>query len=340
MNMIPRQCGTKEASMRMPVSPDDLISTRKNGTSIDAASMNRRRFLGAIALGLASASRTIPAHAFAAADDLVAARKKLNAYSTLYAATHRFQASWERYARLVDLENGPTGKEMRLIGVTAPDLASEELAEAEKLLGAAPAVPEADRAAKALIHFYREAAPLMTEAAAFYPSYRPQDDLGRAGQEWHRRMKSLMTFTVDARRDLFKASDSLRAEVEPKELVVLERQGRGALWHVRFASVEARKVRDALPVSAGPFDPEMLKTNLARFTAVVESCQRFEQAHPGKLMMFAPIPNLFKMTMARLQSRIADGKDPRAVAAADILVAHTAYAQLLQFSELFFANAA
>lgn len=306
----------------------------------NAALPTRRALLGAAALLAVAAGGMGPAAAFSSANDLAAARRKLDAYTALYQATHRLQASWSRYTSFVNPDTGPTGREARLIGVTAPDAATAELAAAEKLLSAAPLVAEADRAAKALIHFYREAAPLMSEAAAFYPNYKPQEDLGRAGQEWHRRMKSVMTFTLDARQDLFKASDALRGEIEPQELAALEKKGRGALWHVKNASVEARKIRDIFPVSAGDVDTALLGEKLAAFGAVVEACRSFEQANPGKLLMFAPIPNLFQMSMTRLQAGIAGRPAPRAATAADILAAHTAYAQLVQFSDLFFANVA
>lgn len=305
----------------------------------NSAVPTRRALLGAAAMLAVVAGGVGPVAAFSPANDLAAARRKLDAYTALYQATHRLQASWGRYTSFIHPDTGPTGREARLIGVTAPDAATAELAAAEKLLTAAPLVAEADRAAKALIHFYREAAPLMSEAAAFYPNYKPQEDLGRAGQEWHRRMKSVMTFTVDARQDLFKASDILRGEIEPLELAALEKKGRGALWHVKNASVEARKIRDIFPVSAGDVDTALLGEKLAAFGAVVEACRGFEQANPGKLLMFAPIPNLFQMSMARLQTGIAGRPAPRAATAADILAAHTAYAQLVQFSDLFFANA-
>ena len=304
----------------------------------NSAALTRRALLGAAAVLAMAAGGCRPVEALSSSDDLAAARRKLNAYTALYQATHRLQASWSRYTSFVNPDTGPTGREARLIGVTAPDAATAELAAAEKLLTAAPLVAEADRAAKALIHFYREAAPLMSEAAAFYPNYKPQEDLGRAGQEWHRRMKSVMTFTVDARQDLFKASDVLRGEIEPLELATLEKKGRGALWHVKNASVEARKIRDIFPVSAGDVDTALLGEKLAGFNAVVEACRGFEQANPGKLMMFEPIPNLFQMSIARVQAGIASRPAPRTATAAEIVAAHTAYAQLVQFSDLFFAN--
>lgn len=304
-----------------------------------ATSLTRRSLLATLAVLAVTAKGIVPVQALAPSGDLVAARRKLNIYGELYLATHKFQASWDRYTRLVNPESGPTGKEARLIGVTAPDAAIAEMAAAEALLRAAPSIPEADRAAKALIHFYREAAPLMTAASAFYPTYKPQEDQGREGQVWHRKMKSVMTFTVDARRDLFKAHDVLRGEIEPMELVQLERKGRDARWHVKKASVEARKVRDVFPVSAGALDPDQLAEKLKAFATHVETCRAFDQSNPGKLLMFAQIPNLFQMSIARLASQIAARPDPRSVTAGDIAIAHSAYAQLVQFSDLFFANA-
>jgi hypothetical protein len=301
--------------------------------------VSRRALLGSAVLLAVAAKELAPVQARAPGDDLAAARQKLNAYNDLYRATHTLQASWSRYTSLTNPETGPTGKEFRLIGVTVPGAATAEMAAAEKVLAAGPPVAEADRAAKALIHFYREAAPLMTEAAAFYPTYSPQEDQGNAGQVWHRRMKSLMSFTVDARQDLFKASDALRGEIEPKELALLEKKGRGALWHVQMASIEARKVRDVFPVAAGEIALDLLQEKLKAFGAVVETCRAFEQANPGKLTLFSPIPNLFQMSITRLQADIAGRPAPQLATRADIVVAHMAYAQLLQFSDLFFAHA-
>jgi Protein of unknown function (DUF3829) len=270
--------------------------------------------------------------------DLTPARAKLTAYDQLYNATHKLQASWERYIRSVNMDSGPTGKETRLIGVTIPDAAAAEMANAEKLLASTPVVAEADRAAKALIHFYREAAPMMAEAAGFYPAYNPVEDLGRAGQVWHRTMKSLMTFTIDARSDLYKATDAMRGEIEPLELALLEKKGRDAKWLVRAASVEARKVRDVFPKVVGDIDTNALGARLAAFSAVAESCQAFERSNPGKLLMFLSAPKSFLTTMERQRGQLVTRPNPQTATSADLVVALTAYAQLVQMADLYFAN--
>lgn len=309
----------------------------QRSTNEATVNMSRRGFLACGAAAAALAMAPLPVSAFAA-NGLAAARRKLDAYNALYGATHKFASAWQRYLQFVDPENGPRGRETRINGLLPPDAAEAELAAAEKLLGAQPAVPEADRAAKALVQFYREAGPKMAEAARFFETYEPKADQGRAGQELHRGMRSLMTFTTDARTDLFKAADAMRGELEPLELAALAAKGKGAHWHVRLASVEARKLREALPVAPGGFDPAVLGQRLEDFRGVVETCKAFDTANPGKLSLFQSAPNLYHMQVTRLQQQIAARPEPAVATRADIAALHTAYAQLVTFSDLFFSN--
>jgi Protein of unknown function (DUF3829) len=297
-----------------------------------------RRLLLIGAAALALPVNAFPARAFTAPNELAAARRKLDAYTELYRATHGFASAWRRYLQFVDYDAGPRGREARLNGLVAPPALTAEIAAAERLLATPPQVAEADRAAKALIDFYREAAPMMAEAAAFFETYAPKDDQGRAGQTHHRRMRSTMTFAVDARADLFKAADALRGELEPKELAALAAKARGAHYHVRLASVEARKVRDALPVAPGPFDAAEFTRRVEAFAGVADACRRFDAAGPGSLGMFRETPTLFHMAADRLRQQIAGRTEAGVATQTDILALHTAYAQVVSFADLHALN--
>jgi hypothetical protein len=300
--------------------------------------LSRRAFGAALAAPLLFAFAP-PAYAqsrFSAG--LVAARAKLTAYNELYRATQTMEAGWLRYFRSVDPDIGPKGTESRLLGFPKPNSAAAQADAAEKAANSPPKEEEADRAAKALVHFYRLAFPDMVEAADFYPTYVPKDDLGKAGQIWHRRLKQNTGFLPGARADLYKAADAMRGRVEAAELVELEKRGRNEHWHVRRLTLQARAARDAFPLGPGPFDPDAVAKQMAAFEAVAAETEAYNKANPGKLLMFDSSPRSFITTMNRLRDQISKRPEARTVTEADLRTALTAYAQMVEMGDLFFMN--
>ncbi len=300
--------------------------------------LTRRALAGVMLspLALTPCGRAFAQSRFSA--DLAAARAKLTAYNELYRATQTMEAGWLRYFRSVDPDIGPKGTETRLLGFPKPNSAAAQADAAEKAANAPPKEDEADRAAKALVHFYRLAFPDMVEAADFYPNYVPKDDLGKAGQIWHRRLKQNTGFIPGARSDLYKAADAMRGKIEALELVELEKRGRNEHWHVRRLTLQGRAARDVFPLGPGPFDPDALAKQVAAFEAAAAEAEAYNKANPGKLLMFDSSPRSFIASMNRLREQISKRPEPRQATEADLRAALTAYAQLVEMGDLFFMN--
>jgi hypothetical protein len=276
--------------------------------SLSTSQLSRRSialFVAAMPFA-ASAQAYAPARVASQPDsDLLRARAKVAAYADLIDITFPIGAMWRRYTGFVNVERGPTGRESRINGLMAPRDAARELAAAELQLTRGPAFSECDAAVQALIRLYAEAEPLIAEAAAYHELNIHREDEGAKARAYHARLREVVPLLLAARLDTQAKLEPIRAIVEQAELAAFERaNGRDGRWHIRRATVEARKVMAVFPRAGGIIDMDRLEAALVTYEAVVLETEAFGQTHPDALLAFGQSPRGFAAGIRRVQGRV------------------------------------
>jgi hypothetical protein len=223
----------------------------------------------------------------------------------LLGATASLAAGWRRYLGTVSLERGPTGKEIRIGGLSAPADIARESAAALREADRQPAWPEIDAHMKTLARLHSEATPVVADAIAYHARNAHRDDEGREAREHHTRLRERLPALVAARAELERHVESVRAELEIAELAAFEKaKGRDGRWHIRRAVVESRRVMAALPEKPGPVDMAALDAALTAYEAIVADTETFATANPGALMGFGQSPRQFLIGMRGVEAKI------------------------------------
>lgn len=238
-------------------------------------------------------------------NDLARARAKVTAYVELIDATQPVIAMWRRYTNLVNIETGPTGREVRINGLMPPPDVRRELDAARAALASGPAFAECDPALHAFAALHDETMALVAEAAAYYERAVQREDGGEAARAYHARLRKAVPAWTDARSAVRQTLEPIRGIVEQAELAALERaHGRDGRWHIRRATVEARKVMAVFPRAGGVIEVERLDAALADYDKIVEELEAFDKAHPQAMLFFASGPRTFAAGLRRARERI------------------------------------
>jgi hypothetical protein len=108
-----------------------------------------------------------------------------------------------------------------------------------------------------------------------------------------------------ARADAQARLEPIRGIVEEAELSAYERMsGRDGRWHIRRATVEARRVMAVFPRAGGVIDIERLDAALAGFDRIVEDTEAFGRDNPQGLLAFGRSPRGFADGIRRVRERI------------------------------------
>jgi hypothetical protein len=270
--------------------------------SLSSSQLSRRSVaLAFMALPLAA---TLPVRAAPGAD-LLRARQKVNAYQDLIEGTQPLQAMWRRYTSLVNPERGPTGREIRINGLSAPRDISPLVGAAEAQIIRGPAFAECDAAIAGFIRLHGETMPALADAADHFERGLQREDGGARARELHERLRKTMPQLLAARADAQARLEPIRGIVEEAELSAYERMsGRDGRWHIRRATVEARRVMAVFPRAGGVIDIERLDAALAGFDRIVEDTEAFGRDNPQGLLAFGRSPRGFADGIRRVRERI------------------------------------
>lgn len=245
------------------------------------------------------------AAAAGATGDLVRARAKVTACVRLMDATQPIIAMWRRYSNLVNPETGPTGREIRINGLLPPRDVATELTAARAALATGPAFAECDMALGAFIAQHDGTMALIAEASTYYDRAVHREDGGEMARAYHQRLRKAVPGWIDARAEVRQTLEPIRAIVERAELAALERtSGRDGRWHIRWVTLEARKVMAVFPRAGGVIDMDRLDAALAAFARAVEQLEAFDKAHPQAMLFFGPSPRQFATGLSRARERI------------------------------------
>lgn len=238
--------------------------------------------------------------------DLARARAKVGAYAELLGLAGQMRAMWQRYTRFVNPERGPTGRETSINGLHAPRDLTRELAAAQAEVGRAPALTECDAAMETVIRLHGDMARLVTEAAASYASGQHRQDGGETARDYHMRLRKVVPAFIAACQDAAARLEPVREVVELAELAAFERSaGRDGRWHVRRATVEARKVMAVFPRAGGVIDLARLDAALAAYEPIVEETEAFGVARPQAMIGFERSTRNYLTAMRQARARIA-----------------------------------
>lgn len=275
--------------------------------SLSSSQLSRRSialaFAGLPLVTLAPA-QAVGAPVFGA--DLARARAKVGAYADLLGLAGQMRTMWQRYTRFVNPERGPTGRETSINGLHAPRDLTRELAAAQAEVGRAPALTECDAAMETVIRLHGDMARLVTEAAASYASGQHRQDGGEAARDYHARLRKVVPAFIAACQDAAARLEPVREVVELAELAAFERSaGRDGRWHVRRATVEARKVMTVFPRAGGVIDLGRLDAALAAYEPIVAETEAFGAARPQAMIGFERSARNYLTAMRQARSRIA-----------------------------------
>lgn len=275
--------------------------------SMSSSQLSRRSIaLAFAALPLVAFSPVRAVGTPAIGPDLARARAKVGAYAELLGLAGQMRTMWQRYARLVNPENGPTGRETSINGLHAPRDLTRELAAAQAEVARAPALTDCDPAMQAVIRLHGEMAPLVTEAATYYASGQHRQDGGEKARDYHARLRKVVPAFIAACQDARAKLEPVREVVELAELAAFERAaGRDARWHVRRATLEARKVMAVFPQGSGIIDLGRLDAALEAYAPIVTETEAFVASRPQAMIGFERSVRNYLSAMQQARARIA-----------------------------------
>jgi len=274
--------------------------------SLSSSQLSRRSI--ALAFAAVPLAGLAPARAVgspAVGADLIRARAKVGAYAELLGLASQMRSMWRRYTRFVNLERGPTGQEAAINGLHAPRDLAREIVAARAELDRMPALAECDPAMGAVIRLHGEMAPLVTEAAAYYASGHHRQDGGEKARAYHARLREAVPAFIDACQEAQAKLEPVREVVELAELAAFERAaGRDARWHIRRATVEARRVMGVFPRAGGVIEVARLDEALAAYATVLAETEAFGASRPQAMIGFERSARNYLTAMQQARGRI------------------------------------
>ena len=252
--------------------------------------LRRVGFLSAILVTAAPIGRSQnPSIADLADADFKSLAEKTNLYVKALNATASVQRSYDRYASWVDVKKGPTGKE-RYIDYSLYEISRgtvDEIAQAAtKGPDLRPLLPDVDAAVQKLARAATALAPLVKNASDYYEQQDYKDDGAKRGQELHRQMMPLFEQVFSAEAALRRGLDSVKAEVDRRQLAQIEKQhGKNYEWHLRSFMMAAKTLADLVPASAGApaIEGKLYNARFAELDAAYKAFTEFCESHPDEV---------------------------------------------------------
>lgn len=211
---------------------------------------------------------------------------KTNLYVTALNAVSAARRSYDRYASWVDVKKGPTGKE-RYITYGLYEINDSPVTEvkhaAQKGPATKPALPELDAVIVRLADAFTALAPVVKKAHDYYEQEDFKDDAGKTGRELHATMMPLFEKTFAAEAELRRGLDTLKAELDQRQLARMEKQtGRDYHWHLRSFMLAAKALINLIPESAEAplIDAAAYKKHYAQLETAYNAFESFKTEHP------------------------------------------------------------
>lgn len=178
--------------------------------------------------------------------------EEINGYvKCLNRAASRTADSRQRYLSWVNEQSGPTCKE-RYISYGLYTLYEDgvktcnEAAENGKTTG--PSMPKAEQAATDLAAAYAELVPLTQKAEDYYQQEDYKDDNCAKAKEMHPKLMSAFNRFLDAEKRLSTEVDTVKADIELKELARLEQQqGKHLPYYTQSFMIASRRLMRTIP---------------------------------------------------------------------------------------------
>ena len=215
--------------------------------------------------------------------------EKTNLYVEALNAVASAQRSYDRYASWVDVKKGPTTKERYIsYGLYEISHSSVETVKkaAEKGTQMKPALPQLDPVIGRLSESFSALEPLVKKASDYYEQEDYRDDGGKAAKELHAGMMPLFERTFAAERELRRGLDTVKAQVDQRQLVQIEkRTGRKYEWHLRSYLLAAKALINLLPenAEAAVISAADYKSRYAELEAAYNAFQTFSAENPEEV---------------------------------------------------------
>ena len=215
--------------------------------------------------------------------------EKTNLYVKALNAASNAQRSYNRYASWVDVKKGPTGKE-RYITYGLYEISKSQVDEvkqaAQKGPALKPALPELDAVIVRLASSFGALEPLVKKANDYYDQEDYKDDAAKGGQELHAGMMPLFQQTFAAEAELRRGLDVLKAQVDRRQLTVIEKtSGKKYEWHLRSFMIAAKSLINLLPENpdAPAIDAATYKERYAELEEAYNAFQSFMSENPDEV---------------------------------------------------------
>lgn len=215
--------------------------------------------------------------------------EKTNLYVKALNAIASAQRSYDRYASWVDVKKGPTGKE-RYITYGLYEISKSSVDEvkqaAKKGPQLKPPLPQIDGVIVRLADSFGALEPIVKKAHDYYEQEDFKDDDAKGAREMHAAMMPLFERTFAAERELRSALDTIKTEVDQRQLAQIEKSsGRKYEWHLRSYLLAAKALINLLPENpnAPVIDRAEYKARYAELESAYNALQTFTSENPDEV---------------------------------------------------------
>jgi hypothetical protein len=215
--------------------------------------------------------------------------EKTNLYVKALNAVSAAQRTYDRYSSWVDVKKGPTGKE-RYISYGLYNISKSSVEEvtraAKKGPQLKPALPELDSVIVRLAESFSALEPLVKKASDYYEQEDYRDDDAQGAKEMHAAMMPLFGKTFAAERELRRALDLVKAQVDRRQLAEIEQtSGRKYEWHLRSFMLAAKALINLLPenTDAPVIGADEYKMRYAELESAYSAFQTFQTENPEEV---------------------------------------------------------
>ncbi len=287
-------------------------------------------------IGLAFVMAFVPrASAQTTEEDHNATVVKMNAYVAFMNRAIRASDSLARYESWVNMKKGPTGKERIIYGLYAPYDVRSEIAEAEKVTGADPKMPELDSAMTRFITVYKQLAPVLEKASKYYDRSEYKSDKMQGGKEFHAEIIKHADEFSKARSEADTLLAKEKRTIDLQELAALEKaEGKKSRWHVRNIMIKAQAVMETLPSGdKTKVDLAAYDSSLKDYAEAVKTFDDYATEHPGSFHVFESSPGTLLSKLRNFQEKLEKYKGDARKAADDLEWIYNDYNMMVSTSQ-------
>jgi hypothetical protein len=228
-------------------------------------------------------------------EDLLDWSIKARNVKALLVNSNDLMTAWNRYAKWVDMAQGPTGKERGTGGFFAIDATPIDAAivKARELSEVKPVIPVLDDLLKRYADAMQNALPTAVEASGYYTRKEFLGDAMRGGKSLHPRLVKAYQPFLQTREDLSGLDDRLQEAIDAKEIDAIEsKEGQSANWRRRMILATARKVLALAPTEGHP-PPERLDAFDKAIDQLGQAVKTLEATADGESGRFLKEANKF-----------------------------------------------